>query len=580
MTLSIYNNIDNDNKNLVNLNNTLIEKSTNYFIKLINDKKNKSNQSNVNTYMPQPIQEQPVEPNVRNNPLPFTLSDEFLNDVETVSQPIYNNMETLNSNDSKDPMVLMEQERINREKQFNEFNKKFKKQKLKSLNPTFNEDNKADFSIGRDDALINTRVDSVNVDPLDLYRKNKDMEERMLNSMTNNNISQTNNNLENSISDSLNKITKDYIVNNQPEYLEKEHFVSVNSVDRNWTTTSETRYNFKVKFDADSNSGASISTLYKNVISVELINVYIPQDPIIIPFDNRFYLDALHYPYLLLEIDELDGVFRGSNTALENSFSQLIFDKEHSSQILSTDYIADTTEGTSGVIATAEGLTIGKIKFEKQYQRGYYRFIPSFFEKKQYINAPLSSLKSMSIKINNPNGDLLNEENDVLTINTVEFEGVSSSLELLPSKGFTTNDNALQYLKIITSTSFYNKQFKIGDRIKITGVEHKTDSNITNFIVRQKGHIIINLEKEVLTNNGSDNKSFINTIYISPTDSKDVGSDFSTGTDQFKEDSDYTNAGKEIPIKKIINMSLQTNLLFKIVTREVDVKTVTKPQNI
>ena len=174
MALSVYNNLDNDNRNLVNLNNTLIEKSTQYFIKLINEKKNKSNQSNVNTYMPQPISTLP-QPKQNNNPLPFTLSDEFLNDVETVSQPIYNNMETLNFNDSKDPMVLMEQERINREKQFNEFNEQFKKQKQNSLQPSFNEDNNADFSIGRDDALINTRVDSVNVDPLDLYRKNEEI---------------------------------------------------------------------------------------------------------------------------------------------------------------------------------------------------------------------------------------------------------------------------------------------------------------------------------------------------------------------------------------------------------------------
>ena len=248
MALSIYNNLDNDNRNLVNLNNTLIEKSTQYFIKLINEKKNKSNQSNVNTYMPQPISTLP-QPKQNNNPLPFTLSDEFLNDVETVSQPIYNNMETLNFNDSKDPMVLMEQERINREKQFNEFNEQFKKQKQNSLQPSFNEDNNADFSIGRDDALINTRVDSVNVDPLDLYRKNEEIENRMLSSMTNNHISQTNNQLENSISDSLNKISKDYITNNQPVYLEKEHFISVNSIDIDWTKTSETRYNFKVNFD-------------------------------------------------------------------------------------------------------------------------------------------------------------------------------------------------------------------------------------------------------------------------------------------------------------------------------------------
>ena len=562
MAVSVYNNLDNDNRNLVTLNNTLIEKSTAYFIKLINEKKNKSNQSNVNTYMPQPISTL-LQPKQNNNPLPFTLSDEFLNDVETVSQPIYNNMETLNSNDSKDPMVLMEQERINREKQFNEFNEQFKKQKQNSLQPSFNEDNNADFSIGRDDALVNTRVDSVNVDPLDLYRKNEEIENRMLHSMTNNNISQTNNQLENSISDSLNKISKDYITNNQPIYLEKEHFISVNSIDRDWTTTSETRYNFKVNFDADSRYGATISTAYKNVISVELINVYIPQDPIIVPFDNRLYLDALHYPYLLLEIDELDGVFRGSNTALENSFSQLIFDKEHSSQVLSDDYIADADNGVN----TNTALAVGKTKFQKQYVRGYYRFIPSFFEKKQYYNAPLSSLKSMSVKLNNPDGDLLNDEIDVLSISAISFETVGN-FEIDASVGLPQTAVS-KYIRIRMETYFYNKQFKIGDKIKISGVTHGTTA-INDYITRNKGHTIVNLEAESLT--GTDNKSFIRDIFITPPGNMK--------TDNTTENTVTESGTFNVSSGKLINVSLQTNLLFKVVTREVDVQSVTKPQNI
>ena len=562
MALSIYNNLGNDNRNLVNLNNTLIEKSTQYFIKLINEKKNKSNQSNVNTYMPQPIHKL-VQPKHNNNPLPFTLSDEFLNDVETVSQPIYNNMDTLNLNDSKDPMVLMEQERMNREKQFNEFNEQFKKQKQNSLQPSFNEDNNSDFSIGRDDALVNTRVDSVNVDPLDLYRKNEEIENRMINSMTNNHISQSNNQLENSISDSLNKISKDYITNNQPVYLEKEHFISVNSIDRDWTTTSETRYNFKVNFDGDSQYGATISTAYKNVISVELINVYIPQDPIIVPFDNRLYLDALHYPYLLLEIDELDGVFKGSNTALENSFSQLIFDKEHSSQVLSDDYIADADNGVN----TNTALAAGKTKFQKQYVRGYYRFIPSFFEKKQYYNAPLSSLKSMSVKLNNPDGDLLNDEIDVLSISAVSFELVGN-FEIDASVGLPQT-TVSKYIRIRMETYFYNKQFKIGDKIKISGVTHGTTA-INDYITRNKGHNIVNLEAESLT--GTDNKSFIRDIYIAPPGNMK--------TDNTTENTVTESGAFTVSSGKLINVSLQTNLLFKVVTREVDVQSVTKPQNI
>ena len=654
MSLLVFEKTNDYNKNLVNLNNLLVEKASSYFTKLI-DNRNSGKQSNIqsnnvgnyatinnmknkynelvknrgesnesNSYMPtnqvphsqinatpRPLNNyidsgknpsnsvyENNEHNENNvNILPFTLSDEFINEINNNDQPIYNNMDTLENNESKDAMILLKEQQNNRDLEMQKYTNNLKKikQNTNNMEPNMfdnfdlnynnnsnnnnsnnnnsnsNTSNFNTLSVGRDDALKDTRVDIINANPKDMYAKNEDLTNRMVSSMTANNIegNQTTNNFEQMFMDTLHKMNIDYRTDNQPQYLEKEHFVSVNSIDRNWSSasTTDTRYNFKVSFGdnrgSDGPQNAIIDTLFKNVVSIELINVYIPQDPIIIPFDNRIYLDALHYPYLLLQIDEINSVFRSSNNASNNAFSQLMFDKEHSSQVISSDYIADASEGSQSNTL----LDAGKTKFEKQYKRGYYRFIPSFFEKKQYYNAPLASLNTMNIRINNSDGDILNEELDVLTISTVAFTA-SADFEIFGTLGFPATA-AGKYIKITTSTFFYNKQFKIGDRIKISGVTHGT-SAVNDYITRSKGHVILNLKLENL--GGSANKSFIDEIYISPPGNMN--------TDGTTLENNSESGAFTVSSGKLINMSLQTNLLFKIITREVDVQSVTKPQNI
>ena len=579
MAFSTFKNTNNSEKNLVNLNNTLVENSTKYFCSLINkkqEKKQSMQQINTNTYMPievnrsenfnSPINQQASSQNV----LPFTLSDEFINEVENPSRPIYNNMNTLNQNDKRDPMKLMEEESKNRDIEMNRFSEQMKHQKAKSLKASMSNMNQTNnvqnnMSLGRDDVLINTRADNIQADPLDLYRQNEETTNRVINSMTMNNVIDNKDPLNNSMLNAINNINKDYVTHNQPDYLEKEHFVSINSVDRDWADLNDSRYNFKVKFDSqDSDTGVNIPNIYKNVVSIELINVHIPHDSVIVPFDNRLYLDALQYPYLLLQIDELTGVFSGSNSSLEKSFSQLIFDKEHLSQVLSNDFIDSDSAPTPDT------------RFQKQYQRGYYRFIPSFFEKKQYYNAPLSSLNSMTVKINNPYGELFNTEKDALEISSIASEAIANQ-EITATKAYPNTDCSSannKYIKITTTKHFFNKQFKIGDKIRISGVE-SDDSDLDTFLNRKEGHYIINLEKEDITANTVKNKSSINNLYIAPKGTlNSTTKALDTTTYNDGSSASFTTSGN------LINMSLQTNLLFKIVTREVDVKVVTMPQNI
>ena len=198
MALLVYENTPDENKNLVNLNNLLVEKSSSYFTKLINNRSsNASNtQSNIQSNdvlppsvpLPQSLQKQKQQ-----SLLPFTLSDEFIDEVESSAQPIYNNMSTLENNDGRDPMALMKEQQNNRDVEMQRFTKQFEQLKQNSLltQPNVGNNNNP-MSIGRDDALIDTRIDNIQADPLELYRKKEDLTSRMVESMSEHNISGNN----------------------------------------------------------------------------------------------------------------------------------------------------------------------------------------------------------------------------------------------------------------------------------------------------------------------------------------------------------------------------------------------------
>ena len=624
MALIVYNNIEDSDKNLVNLNNTLVEKSTQHFNKAINTKKLKKSQMldkndlssgmtsvQSNRFMPselsqpqqhpqqqnpsrsQPSQQQPSQQQQQGNILPFTLNDEFASQINSSDAPIYpdNNY----SNTNTDPMKLMNTFNQDRDSEMQRFQSQLNK-KNNSSNSNTSSNNPVVGNLGgmsnpggaaeREFVMADTKIDLTAINPLDLYKKNTEFTDKMLNTMEENKISGTN--LNDRETEEVKNQVQDYsiqqLVHRQPEYLEKEHYITVNSIDRNWTgNTTENQYNFMVNFRSSSNKHASVASMMKNIISIELINTNIPIDPIIIPFDTRLYLDSKSHPYLLLQIKEISGVFKGTNSNITNSFAQLIFDKEHSSTVISSEYINDLNgDGTVDDSIITVGTKVPKVKFSNQYQKGFYRYIPSFFEKKQFYNQPLASLGQMTIKLTDPDGELVNNQPDVLSISAIISEGISE-LDISKTSGFpntTTAVDAIFNIKISTKNNFSNKQYKIGDKILIKGFKsnNAADSQIVNFINREEGHIIVNLEAEDnATTTG--NKSFIQNMYIPQPGKMDAANKKLDTATALGIDGNLLAGTPDITNAKLINKSLQTNLTFKIVTRDVDVQTVIKPQN-
>ena len=371
----------------------------------------------------------------------------------------------------------------------------------------------------------------------------------------------------------------------QPKYMERVNYIIVNSVDRDWfNNSSESRYNFKVNFKPHSTyQGAGIIDLYKNVTSIELVNAIIPQDCVNVPFDSRVYIDILNFPYLLLQVPEFSDVFRGTNSSNDRAFSVLMFDKQHDSSVLSTDFIS----GASTSIVNSTPTT----QFYREYRKTFYKYTPAYFEKKVFDNMPLASLSHLTLVLNTPAGENLNTLSDVLTIASVSQSSnlatLAATLEYDTATSYPNDSThgARNYVRINTTTAFSSKLFKLGDLIKIEGYSTTgsgTDNTqFTTFVNREEGHYILNMDiTNISLSNGNQNQGYISNLYIAPPGSLNGTLTGLTSSSYYINGGQIDFGGYTSGNAKLINTALQTHYLFKITTREPDVKFQSKPMNI
>ena len=585
MADSVYNSMDEDSRNLVSLNTKLIDASTNYFEKMFKNKNNSD--SNVSTksnrqqsdstaqYMPI-IENKPKTINKasdteESNILPFTLSDEFISNFGTNdSEPLYDNMKLLEDNENVNTMQKLEEYTKSRDSELLSY------QKIVNLQPETSKilQNKDDIIIDRNSSLVDIYNKNDHADPMDLLKLESQTKEKIMNDMSNNTISDNNASIVNNTNSLLSTILN-YQRENQPKYIDKNHYVSINSSDRNVKNTNEDRYNFRVLFKGNSELGISVPNMFKNVISVEIVYAFFPEDTEIVGYDNRIHLSTFSNPYLLLHVDELSGVYSGTNSNNDRCFSHLVIDKEQNSNSLASSYV-----GTD-INMTDEAGSAGTINtFDNQFQRTYLRYYPSCFDSKVFYNNPLASLSSMNIKITNPLGNKINNHPDVLKINTIAFAAAADksldSTAGFPRTALSDNETCV----LTTSTYFSNRLFKVGDRLKISNVA-SNNAAFQNFINRDEGHIIINLDAENNTKTGtSANKGFINKIYISPPGTIDFTNGNLLSTSYHNTVGTLSNVSGTSIKGYILNLNLQSHFIFKIVTRDTDTKEIIKPLNV
>lgn len=521
---------------------------------------------------------------------PFSLTDDLTESLigsDIQDSPLYQNIEHLQRMDGVNPMSVLEDYTRKRNEQAQRYIDTERRENITAMITNANPIEPRNIIQERNNTNAITKIDQTATDPMELLKQGtilsnkyvERMEERIVNDNTYNTI------YPDELIENQEKMVK-FQRDTQPKYIEKVHYININSVDRDWADNkTESRYNFQVKFNQNAGySGtATINQMYRNIISVELVSAVMPMDAFIEPFDTRIYMGLSRYPYLLLRIDELDNVFKGTNNWVDKAFSTMIFDKVFYTNTLSTDYISGV--GTSIVQSTP------KQGFSGEYLRGFMKYNPAYFEKKKYYNNPLANLSRMTIGITDPRGNTVNTQKDVLDILQIQYTGNIAAItgtELVPTYAWPfSTQGSYSMLKITTSTYFSNRLFRIGDRVIIKnftfdiGHTGSNDNRFETFINRDEGHIIINLDVETNGATNTNNRGYINNFYIPP-------AGLMNSTNQTVDPTTYYDNTGSITVDfsnvknwgRVIDVDLQTQLLFRIVSRDPDTSSTMQPINV
>ncbi len=376
-------------------------------------------------------------------------------------------------------------------------------------------------------------------------------------------------------------IKQDDIIN----YRETEHNLVIYSADRDWlNNTKENRYNFSVVFDPANNKqgfyfNASSNKKFKNIVRIELVKAILPTEglDVLVQRASSAYvttskLNVLNYPYLLVTIPELDTNNFGTDNHIDNAFAAIQYD---------ANWYTDTTNLTDGFLG----------------------MIPKFMKcQKVYQPTPLATLTKLSIQFQLPSGDVLSDVPDTLAIQNVYISSTDATVPPITSANYggvvDANGNG-EYMFIQTTTYFSRWQFAVGNRIQLQGLDvtqvpggaTQAARDMVAYLQQQTGLPIVGVAyytsgsgAEGYNNAGYANILIVRTPHVDPTTGSVLVQPFG-GTSALMET--FTDTVNAVAVTattytgaKLINLSHQTNLVLRVITREMDPAARVRPDNL
>jgi len=381
-------------------------------------------------------------------------------------------------------------------------------------------------------------------------------------------------------------------------YREVENNLFIYSADRDWLRNNkENRYSFTVNFDPAANGqgfGASLASQqkFKNIVRIELVKAIIPGESLSVTVyrengqaqttDTGYQDNILNLPYITLRVAELENNNYGTDNFLDRSFGVLQYDAQWVSD---HDRQRDTT-------------------------RGFLAMIPKFMKcQKEYYPTPLSTLQKMTIDLRRPNGELISASPDTFDIGGIICPQtgaiVSTTFPFSIPITYGSGNNAYNVLippstgnpaNFYINTSKYFSKFEIsaGDRIQISGYTY-TDSvladpvhgaalrDFCSWINRPEGHIVLDAAYSNSTStlhDGFNDVGYANFIviqarYQDPTTGSVLLNPFEPN---FGATLHAFGANLQSPVR-LINLNKQLQVVFRIITREMDSLPQLRPDN-
>ena len=395
-----------------------------------------------------------------------------------------------------------------------------------------------------------------------------------------------------------NDLPQNYVVREDSvvSYREVENNLFIYSADRDWLRNNkENRYSFTVNFDPAANGqsfGPSLSAQqkFKNIVRIELVKCIMAGENLdvsvncqyslgSISFGTNFQTNILSFPYITVRVAELENNNYGTDNFLDRSFGVLQYDAQWNTDPEQT----------------------------LRCNRGYIGMIPKFLKcQKEFYPTPLSTLQKMTIDIRRPNGELISTSPDTFDIGGIvantggtgagatfpfNINLTSSTYSILDAAG---PNNPYNFF-INTTTYFSRFQICEGDRIQISGCTYpdtvlngpdgNTLRDFCNWVNRPEGHLVVSTaysDTPTTVLNGFNNVGYANFIIIQArynnpaTGSVSLAPFGAPGTIQA-----LLNAygvSFQSPCR-LIDLNKQLNLVFRVITREMDSLPQIRPDN-
>jgi len=409
---------------------------------------------------------------------------------------------------------------------------------------------------------------------------------------------------------------QDYIIPQEDivKYRETEHNIFLTSSDRDWArNTTENRYNFSVIF----NTGNSRSTLgynaavqqrFRNIQRIEFVKAVVPIEALVPlvrvankvdtdppsatvtgAYDTSRVVNVFALPFVSVRIAELNNNGFSTKPEEDNTFAIVQYDTTWSSDIVvppATKSGGDNYTGSSTVVAT---------------KSGYTGLIPKFLKSQRvYTPTPLASLTKLSIRLERHTTELLNSDSDVLVVSRIFLSGNITALGTDNTKYALITSPLNPYIFIKTTNWFLYSAVSEGDMINLqgftvspaSGATQATCDDFTAYINRSEGHYVVAVGYSDSSNTylGRNDAGYCNVIIIRSRFDDPTTTGGTTRTASYY----GGNAGQEAvgvlptalnnaPVQSacsLINMSRQTHIVLRVITRDFDSGSNIRPDNV
>ena len=279
-------------------------------------------------------------------------------------------------------------------------------------------------------------------------------------------------------------------------------------------------------------------------------------------------MNVLCFPYLNVYIPELDTNNFGTDFYLNQAFASIQYD---------ANWVSDSAMASKG---------------------GYLAMIPKFLKcQKVYTPTPLSTLRKLTISVQRPDGCLVSDTQD-----TQDVAGIVSSywLSSSGSSGWTVTGTDYEsttglYLWINTGNWFSRFEVNQGDRVQMKNIAFPAAyagnagaaADLITFLTRPEGHVVVQIAYQSAATAVTDganavgyaNYIIIRTRMVDPakgSTSPDTFGRLSSGNNDTFLNTLTSTAGAT---GRLINLSHQTTLVFRVITRDLDATTRLRPDN-